>query len=507
MRKLASWCFRHKWLTLIAWVVALVALNGLHGAAGSAYSDNFKLPHTESFDAVRLLQKATPHTSGETDQLVYAVTTGKVTDPAVKTRAEQVFAKVAKVPHVAAVVSPYTPQTRKQISPDGRVAFANVTFDNASNHNKITAPQAQHFVKTVQSGTGGGVQFQVEGNIAQAGNPTNQGSSLVFGFIAAAIVLFIAFGSFVAMLLPLVGAGVSLGCGIAVVGLLSHVIGIATFSNQLALLIGLGVGVDYALFIVTRYRQAVLRGASREDAVVEAIDTSGRAVLFAGLIVVIAMLGMFVLGVSFLYGVAVAAAVTVAFTVISALTLLPAMLSLSGRAVLRRKERRAVREGAVTLNDESPLWTRWTGISSWRTRKSSTDLFPATETNPKLTPDALFDSQIGAGIDPKAWYDDSPRRPQTSGPGREDGYRPGGSQIPARSPSPEIERVPFHYAEDGIRVCSWHSDSGSCSPCSTGRPCRVHPGAAMSRLQAVLSGGCRRDPRADRRESSPRRDG
>jgi RND superfamily putative drug exporter len=366
VRKLASWCFRHKWATLAAWLVALVALNAIHGAAGSAYNDNFKLPHTESADAINLLEKATPHTSGETDQLVFAVSSGKVTDPAVKARAEKLFAKVAKVPHVAEVVSPYTAQTSKQIAPDGRIAFADITFDNASNHNQITATQAQHFVKTVQSGSGGGVQFQVEGNIAQAGNPTNQGSSLFFGFIAAAIVLFIAFGSFVAMLLPLVTAGVSLGCAIAVVGLVSHLMNIATFSNELALLIGLGVGVDYALFIVTRYRQAMLRGASREDAVVEAIDTSGRAVLFAGMIVVIAMLGMFVLGVSFLYGVAVAAAVTVAFTVIAALTLLPAMLAVSRKMVLRRKERRAIREGAVTVNDESPLWARWTAIMNRR---------------------------------------------------------------------------------------------------------------------------------------------
>jgi RND superfamily putative drug exporter len=366
VRKLASWCFRHKWVALAAWVVALIALNAIHGAVGSAYNDDFKLPHTESAAAINLLEKATPRTSGETDQLVFAVKDGKVTDPAVKARAEQVFAKVAKVPHVAAVTSPYTAETSKQIAPDGKVAFANVTFDNASNHNKITASQAQHFVKTVQSGTGDGVQFQVEGNIAQAGNPTNQGSSLFFGFIAAAIVLFIAFGSFVAMLLPLVTAGVSLGCGIAVVGLVSNLMNIATFSNELALLIGLGVGVDYALFIVTRYRQAVLRGESREDAVIEAIDTSGRAVLFAGVIVVIAMLGMFVLGVSFLYGVAVAAAVTVAFTVIAALTLLPAMLSLSGKRVLRRKERRAVREGEVSVNDESPAWARWTAIMNRR---------------------------------------------------------------------------------------------------------------------------------------------
>jgi putative drug exporter of the RND superfamily len=366
VRKLASWCFRHKWSTLAAWIVALIALNGIHGAVGSAYNDDFKLPHTESADAINLLEKATPRTSGETDQLVFAVSQGKVTDPDVKARAEQVFAKVAKVPHVATVVSPYTAQTSSQIAPDGRIAFANVTFDNASNHNKITTTAAQHFVKTVQSGTGGGVRFQVEGNIAQAGNPNNQGSSLFFGFIAAAIVLFIAFGSLVAMFLPLLTAGVSLGCGIAVVGLVSHLMNIATFSNELALLIGLGVGVDYALFIVTRYRQATLRGASREDAVVEAIDTSGRAVLFAGLIVVIAMLGMFVLGVSFLYGVAVAAAVTVAFTVISALTLLPAMLALAGKLVLRRRERRALREGSLTINDESPAWARWTAIMNRR---------------------------------------------------------------------------------------------------------------------------------------------
>ena len=255
MRKLATWCFRHRWITIAAWILALVVLNGLHGAAGSAYTDNFKLPHTDSSDAINLLEKAAPKVSGETDQLVIAVKTGKVTDPAVKARAEKVFAAVAKVPHVSDVVSPYTAQTAKQIAPGGQVAFANVQFDKAANGNKITATQAQHFVKVIQSGSGGGVEFQVEGNIAQAGNPTNQSSSLGFGFIAAAIVLFIAFGSFTAMLLPLLTAGISLGSAIAVVGLVSHLIDIATFSNELALLIGLGVGVDYALFIVTRYRQ------------------------------------------------------------------------------------------------------------------------------------------------------------------------------------------------------------------------------------------------------------
>ncbi|HYZ80170.1 MAG TPA: efflux RND transporter permease subunit [Solirubrobacteraceae bacterium] len=366
MRNVASWCFRHRWLALGGWVVGLVVLVGIHSAAHSAFTDNFKLPHTGSFDAIRLLQKASPHDSGETDQLVIGVDHGKVTDPAVVARAKQVFARVQQDPNVASVVSPFTPQTSHQIAPNGQVAFANVTFTNAANQNKVTAAQAQQFVKSITSHSGHGVQFQVEGNIAEAGNTNNQGSGLLIGFLAAAVVLFLVFGSFAAMMLPLITAGVSLGAGTAVVGVLSHAMNIATFSTELSLLIGLGVGVDYALFIVTRYKQAVMRGDSREAAVVEAIDTSGRAVLFAGLIVCIAMLGMFALGVSFLYGVAVAAAVTVAFTVLAALTLLPAMLAILGRWIPRRRERRALKEGRLTTRVESPAWVRWTDAMSRR---------------------------------------------------------------------------------------------------------------------------------------------
>ena len=366
MIRLATWCFRHRWMTVSAWIVALVALVAVHSAAGSAYTDNFKLPHTGSFDAIRLLQRSTPRASGETDQLVIAVTHGKVTDSDVRARAEALFKKVAALPDIASVTSPYTAATSKQIAPGAQVAFANVTFTNAANQNKITAAQARTFDKTITSASGGGVEFQAEGNIAEAGNPTNQGSGLEFGFLAAAIVLFIVFGSFIAMLLPLITAALSLGSGISVVGLLSHVIDIATFSNELALLIGLGVGVDYALFIVTRYKQALSRGATREAAVVEAIDTSGRAVLFAGVIVAIAMLGMFALGVSFLYGVAIAATVTVAFTVVAALTLLPALLAILGGLVPRRRERRALKEGKLNLSVESPAWVRWAGAMSRR---------------------------------------------------------------------------------------------------------------------------------------------
>ena len=135
-----------------------------------------------------------------------------------------------------------------------------------------------------------------------------------------------------------------------------------SFSGQLALLIGLGVGVDYALFIVTHYRQGVLRGLTGEQAVIEALDTSGRAVMFAGIIVCVAMLGMFALGVSFLYGVAVAAALTVWFTMLAALTLTPALLGFFGTLVPRRRERRALRDGRLTSREEPPAWARWAAI-------------------------------------------------------------------------------------------------------------------------------------------------
>jgi putative drug exporter of the RND superfamily len=355
VRTLARWCFRHKVITAASWVAALVVLTAIHSAAGSAFTDNFKLPKTESFDAIRLLQRNAPKASGETDQIVISVKQGHVTDPAVKARVENLLTQVAREPHIGGVGSPYAAGAAKQIAPSGQIAFANVNFDNSANRNQITATAAKAFVSKITSASGGGV----EGNIAQTGNQNNQSSGLFFGFIAAAIVLFIVFGSLLAMLLPLLTAALSLGTGLAVVGLLSHVINMASFSSELAVLIGLGVGVDYALFIVTRYRQGLLRGLSREEATVESLDTSGRAVLFAGMIVCIAMLGMFALGVSFLYGVAVAASIAVAFTVLAALTLLPAMLGLFGGLVPRRRERRALRDGNFATSDESAAWQRW----------------------------------------------------------------------------------------------------------------------------------------------------
>jgi RND superfamily putative drug exporter len=359
MRSLARWCFRRRWIVLAAWVLALVALTAFHGAAGSDYKDQFKLSGTDSFDAVHLLERSAPKASGDQEQIVVAVKDGKVTDPQARRQVEDMLAKVSKLPHVATVASPYAKGGEVQIAKNGKIAYAQVTLDGDVVSVPIDA--TKKLVKTARAAGNDQLQVELGGQAIEQSRQQGAGGTFI-GFIAAFVVLLIVFGSFLAAILPLLTAAFALGVGIAVIGLLSHVITMASFSSELSLLIGLGVGVDYALFIVTRYRQEIMRGATPEDAAVASLDTSGRAVLFAGITVCIALLGMFALGVSFLYGVATAASIVVAFTVLAALTLLPALLHIFGRRVLTGKQRRAVDAGELATTDESPAWARWSSV-------------------------------------------------------------------------------------------------------------------------------------------------
>ncbi len=200
----------------------------------------------------------------------------------------------------------------------------------------------------------------VSGQLAEEANrPSFGGTGL--GVLLAGVVLLLVFGSVFAMALPLLSALFALGTAIGVIGVLSHLLKMPQFSPELVLLIGLGVGVDYALFIVTRHRQGLIAGRSTEEAVVTAVDTSGRAVLFAGIIVCIALLGMFALGVTFLYGLAIAAAIGVAFTMFAALTLIPAMLGFIGPKVLsRRQKRNLIANGPrIVGTGTKGFWPRW----------------------------------------------------------------------------------------------------------------------------------------------------
>ena len=343
---------------MLGWLVVLIGLLVVSQSVGSTFKDSFSLNGTQSFQALDLLKKAAPKESGDRERIVIAVSQGRVNDPAVRSQVETILGKVAALNDVASVASPFAPGGAGQVSKSGKIAFADVTLNKQAI--KITVPEAKKFVKTAKSGGGNGVQIEVGGQVAKAANGIGI-NSVGIGAAAALVVLFLVFGSILAATLPLLTAGIALGSSVAVISLLSHVLTIASFSTELALLIGLGVGVDYALFIVTRYRQGLQRGKPVELSIIDAIDTSGRAVMFAGITVCIALLGMFALGVSFLYGVAIAASVAVLFTVIAALTLLPAMLGFFGPRVLRRKERRALADDQLTTSDESAGWAGWAG--------------------------------------------------------------------------------------------------------------------------------------------------
>ncbi len=358
MRSLASFSFRHRRLVLAGWLIALVGLAGASGAAGNGYKDSFSLPNTDSTRAFDLLKADSPAASGDQVTAVFSVASGKVTDPGARQRFSAAVQMARSSPVVARVTSPFDAAGARQVSADGAVAFATVTFSG-----RVPTDIAQDRVKPVvtamQAQSGGGDTIAVTGQAA-SGMPA-QGAAELIGIIAAGVILFFAFGSLLAMTLPLLTAIVSLGVGVSVVGLLSHGLTIATFAQILTILLGLGVGVDYALFIVSRHRQGLLEGHSPEEAAVRAVNTSGRAVLFAGVTVCIALLGLFSLGVSFLYGVAVASAIGVAVTVVGALTLLPALLGFYGMRVLSRKQRAAVAAGTLNPEDESRRWASWAG--------------------------------------------------------------------------------------------------------------------------------------------------
>jgi putative drug exporter of the RND superfamily len=362
MRGLARWCFTHKFVVIGVWVAALIVLGGLNATAGSGYTDSFSLPGTESTTALTLLQDNFNAESTDTNQVVFGA--GDVTAPATRARIERTLATIAKGPHVERVDSPFAKgAAARQISRDRTVAFANVHMDGEQPIADVPKSAYDKLIATAENARGDGLKVELAGNgIQQATQQPGGGPSEFIGFIAAAIVLAIAFGSLWATLLPLFTAVLALGCGLSITGLLAHLIDIATFSPTLATLIGLGVGIDYSLFVVTRHRNAIKAGREPEAACVRALNTSGRAVLFAGGTVIVALLGLLVLGVSFLNGVAVASAIVVLVTMTAAVTLIPALLGLIGMRALSRRERRRLAEIGPRDPKLEGFWPRWAGF-------------------------------------------------------------------------------------------------------------------------------------------------
>jgi putative drug exporter of the RND superfamily len=356
MSAIARWCFRHRFAVIAAWVLVLVGLGTLAQAVKSDYNNSFSLPGTGSTTAQQLLASAIPAQAGDSDTIVWQVSHGTVRDATVTVRMSGVLKQIATMPEVAAVGSPYEPHGATQISRDGRTAYATVNF--AKQANNLAKADITRVIDAAEAARAPGLNVQLGGQAIEQNEQTSLGASSTAGLLAAAVVLFIAFGSLLAMLVPIVTAIVGVGGGLMAIAPLTHTINVVDFAPILGALIGLGVGIDYALFIVTRHRRGLQSGLAPEQAAVKAVDTSGRAVLFAGSTVCIALLGILVLGVSFLNGLAIASALTVVFTVLAAVTLLPALLGVFGMRVLSRRQRARVRGAAPR---ELTLWARWAG--------------------------------------------------------------------------------------------------------------------------------------------------
>jgi putative drug exporter of the RND superfamily len=353
MLGLARWTMAHRRLVVLGWIVLALAITGISSSVGSKVAGDFTLPGTGSQRAVDLLKDRFPAQAGDADQIVFRARTGKLTDARERATVGATLARVARLPHVTGVVSPYD-TSAKAISHDARTGFATVTFDERAN--ALPKAAVDRVVTTAQSARSPALQVELGGQAVQQAQRASLGFATVVGLAAAILILLISFGSFTAMGLPIVTAVIGLGAGIGVTALASHLIDVPDFGSELALMIGLGVGVDYALFIVTRFREHYRTSGGDVDASIEAaMNTAGRAVLFAGATVVIALLGMFALGVSILNGAAVAAAIAVVMVLVASLTLLPALLRVAGRRIGATGSRR----DASTREERPAFWLRW----------------------------------------------------------------------------------------------------------------------------------------------------
>jgi RND superfamily putative drug exporter len=356
MRRLAHWCVTHRAAVVAVWLVVLVGAVFIGSSAGSNYANGTRLSGTPSAIAQNLLKRASPGAAGDSEEIVFATNRGSVTASAVRAQIQPMLAEVSHLPNVASVRSPYSAAGSKQISRSGTVAFATVNF--AKDANSISTSEATRFVNTARAPASHNLQVQVLGDVAASTISSSQ-VSLLIGIAVAIVVLMFVFGSVLAAMLPLVSTGIALFSAISLVGALSNSISMASFTQQLCLLIGLGVGIDYSLFILTRTRAGLRRGLSTQDAVIEASATAGRAVLFAGITVCVALCGMFMVGVSVLSGAAIAASISVLLPMLAAQTLLPALSGLLGKRVLTRKQHRALQAGQFNPPEASARWARW----------------------------------------------------------------------------------------------------------------------------------------------------
>jgi RND superfamily putative drug exporter len=354
MERLGGWSYRRRRLVVAAWIALLVTLLALGSAAGGTFSTQFRLPGSESQEALDLLAShGFGDRTGAQGQIVFEAEQG-VDDPTVRAAMKQFFAQVDAVAPDTSIVSPYTPEGAQQIAEDGRIAYAEVNFaDRTGEEYELVADDIKVLLHEVSVP---GLRVELGGDVfAEWSEP----SSEAIGLLGAMVILLIAFGSLLAMGLPVLAALFGIGTGISLIQLSTNFIDMPDFTTAVAIMIGLGVGIDYALFIVTRYREGLAQGLRPRDAVVVATNTAGRAVLFAGTTVVLSFLGMFFMGMDLMRGFAVGTSITVLMTMLASVTLVPAALGFAGRHIdcfgLPHRKRSEGRP-------HTSFWYRWSRV-------------------------------------------------------------------------------------------------------------------------------------------------
>jgi RND superfamily putative drug exporter len=369
MKTLANFAVKRRWWVVAAWIIFIFVAQGISGALGGPnYKDTFSLPHTETASVTKVLKTADlANQSGATGTVVLKAKTGTLaTAPAALAPA---LIKLCSAGHDVAEIT--TPWQSVDCTKNAAVAAGDPKLLNTANGSTTGLVDItwtnNHYdlklftgvyddLKTLRSSA---LQVEFTGNAFQGVGQAQGVPPFLFGFIAALIILVFVFRTVGATVLPLASAVGALGAGLGLIGILTHAMNVSNITPELTELMVLGVGVDYALFIVTRHRRNLRRGIGLHESIVTSMDTSGRAVLFAATTVCIALLGLLALGVSFFNGMAIGAAVAVSLTAAASLTLLPALLSLFGLKVLPRTQRRAVRAGEFIEPHATGFWARW----------------------------------------------------------------------------------------------------------------------------------------------------
>ncbi|WP_051742610.1 MMPL family transporter [Kitasatospora sp. MBT66] len=354
--RIAGWSFRNRGRTVLLWLLAAGAAFGLSAGLGAKYSADYSAPGSDSKQAQQLLTRDFPGLGGESISLVLTAD-GSVTDAATRDRVKDLLARMAEVPHVSGIDDPYGP--RGKVSADGRTALGQIHLDVAvaPDMPKADTRRLLDLARPVD----GGLRVHLGGMTVQQAEQGAIGSEAI-GIAAAAVILVITFGSVVAAGLPMLTALGGLAVSSTLLPVLAAIMPVPDWSTSLAAMLGIGVGIDYALLLVTRFREWRAEGLEPEAATVAALDTAGRAVVVAGTTVVVSMLGLFAMGLSFMRGAAVSAILSVFVVIAASTTLFPALLGYLGRHIERLRlplpRRRATRGG----NSVGAGWLRWSRL-------------------------------------------------------------------------------------------------------------------------------------------------